>query len=306
MERDAHNAFVHRLSTWLPAALTRRRRLQYPERLNRTGLNVLLEDLWGNRIRIADYIDHDNAQRIADLGQQYSLLFNDENVEMEQLDEWLADRFLPIAVLAEAIIRERELNSLAPVSAVRDRVALLPPVLQVMIDEMSTDPDVLEPTAGGPRIVHPRIVADATSQLSQRSQSAADDDEAVGEVLSQLSQLSTDHGRGPRSRAASRSPRRSPHRSPPPLSPNRHPSRSADRLPRDQRASPSRTGSAASASHSSSSAAPLDPRLQAFLPTGYVVPMSAVANLVNYTDDSDDSDANGPRSAGHRHGGHSQ
>ena len=215
MDRDAHNDFVRRLSTWIPAALTRRGWLIYPERLNRTGVRNIIEHLWTDRYQLSDYLDAESAARLAHIGQRFKDLHR-QQVSTDYLDQWLTDRFPPIAALAEAITRIRDIRGEEDVGSVRDNVALLPPPVQALINDMSTDPLTLQAMEGSPRITHPEIVAANPSQESQ----AADDDDHLSQVLSQLSTPSQD-ARGRQS--ADRSPRSAPQPSRSPTPPARSP-----------------------------------------------------------------------------------
>lgn len=159
MPTDAHNQFMKLMSTWLSGYLTHRGLLRYPERLNRIGVRTVLERIWGNPrvtdpplLNPRDYIDQVSADRIANLREEFTNMYNDDP---QAADRWLRARFTPIAVLAEALVRQRMGARQDYIGAARDQVELLPSSIRRRILQMSTDPNSLQPAIGGPQIVIP-------------------------------------------------------------------------------------------------------------------------------------------------------
>ena len=171
-ERDPHNAFVSRLSVWIPLGLTQRGWLLYPERLSRNGLNNIIEDLWRHPENLTGLIDAESGLRIANLREQFVVEFTRPHVTPEDLDRWLLARFLPIVAVAEAYLRAN--GGIVLGESVTREPRTVPRRVQRLIQTLSSDPNALQVAPGGPRIM---VQEPATQAVSQPPRLQASQDE---------------------------------------------------------------------------------------------------------------------------------
>ena len=151
--QDPHKAFVRHLSTWIPAALTHRGWVTYPKRLNRLGINLIIEEIWSGEIDAMSLIDEDSGSRTSDSGSRIAFGQDSRRTRRKRGSQTASCR----SQQWPRLIRQRQQDGRERMSADRDRVSRLPESVRVLISSMSTDPDELQAVNDGPRIVAPDL-----------------------------------------------------------------------------------------------------------------------------------------------------
>lgn len=161
LERDVHNSFMLRMSTWLPFVLTRRGHLPYPRRLSRSGLNWIIERLWRNDPPVDALVDPDTRTVIRHLQRDLRTEFNREGATPESLDVLLVGIFPELAAAAEAIVLSLSEEDYTEIVGRGPRT--VPEEIHNMVNEMAADSETQQQLPNGPRIV---ALPNSSSQTS--------------------------------------------------------------------------------------------------------------------------------------------